>query len=566
MDAPLILYAKVRCGAVKQQYGTSHRAFLCAALTIFGAIVLRQIGFRVEAPLDLFCSLLRSCLYIGLFSLWGVSVRRRMIQPQVRRYLTAIAALMVFWMTARTIRHLFVENPWALRKLWYLYYLPMLFIPFLAVLVALSLGKAEGFRLPKWTALFCLLPAALLLLVLTNDAHQLVFVFPADAPVWANDYRYATGYFFAVGWQMLCALTALVIILIKCRVPNSRRFFLLPFVPVLLAVLYGVLYVLQVPWLRFIAGDVTVVFCLFFAAVLESCIQCGLIQTNTGYEALFAVGTIGAQITDGAYHTRYASSNARPLSQAVMQAAEQGSVSLDKDTLIKSSPISGGHVLWQEDIADMTALLERLEENRKTIAERNSLEEENYRTKVKINALREKNRLYDQLQEQTARQINLLDGLLNQYEGETDPEAARSLLAKIAVVGAYIKRRGNLLFIEEKAAVTDTAELTACLEESFTSLQFMDVECALDIPAGQRIPVKGAARVYDLFEAVMEAALEDLSSVWLKGRALEDAVLFYMEVESGQDLSPLGELADGCAWEDGVWRFTLRVGKAGDGA
>ncbi|MGM9564943.1 histidine kinase N-terminal 7TM domain-containing protein [Evtepia sp.] len=550
---------------MEQPNWKNHRAVLCAALIVLGAIVLRQIGARVDGLLDLFCNVLRSVLYIGLFTAWGISVRRRIIQPQERRYLTAIAGLMVFWITVRTIRYLLVVDPWVLRHLWYLYYLPMLFIPFLAVFVALSLGKPEHFRLPQWTALLYIPAAALVLLVLTNDLHQLVFAFPADAAVWEDDdYRYTVGYFLAVGWQILCALTALVTMLIKCRVPNSRKVFLLPFVPVLLALIYGVLYFFRVPWLKPIAGDMTVVFCLLFAAVLESCIQCGLIQTNTGYGKLFEIGTIGAQITDAAYHTRYASSNGMALSQDVMRAAEQGSVSLDKDTLLKSSRISGGHVLWQEDIADMTALLERLEENRKTIEDSNSLEEENYRTQAKINTLREKNRLYDQLQKQTASQIDLLDGLLNQYEAETDPEITRSLLAKIGVIGAYIKRRGNLIFIEEKAEVTDTAELSACLEESFTSLQFMDVECALAIPAGQTIPVRDAARVYDLFEAAMEAALEDLRSVWLKGRALERAVIFYMEVESETDLSPLAGLADSCVWEDGVWRFTLRVGKAGE--
>ena len=85
----------------------------------------------------------------------------------------------------------------------------------------------------------------------------------------------------------------------------------------------------------------------------------------------------------------------------------------------------------------------------------------------------------------------------------------------------------------------------------------------MDIPPGQTVPVRDAARFYDFFEAVMEAALDDLYSVWLKGRALEHAVIFHMEVESGADLSPLAARADACAWEDGVWRFTIRVGKAG---
>ena len=36
---------------------------------------------------------------------------------------------------------------------------------------------------------------------------------------------------------------------------------------------------------------------------------------------------------------------------------------LDSKTLLRSSEIDGGNVLWQEDISDLTALLEQLEEN-----------------------------------------------------------------------------------------------------------------------------------------------------------------------------------------------------------
>ena len=131
----------------------NHRAFFCAALAVMAAAALRQIGFRVEPPFDWLCPFFRSVIYIVLFAAWGISVRGRIIQAQARRYLTAISALMVFWMTARTIRHIIAEDLWVLRHLWYLYYLPMLFIPMLAVFVALSLGKPENYRLPDWTKL-----------------------------------------------------------------------------------------------------------------------------------------------------------------------------------------------------------------------------------------------------------------------------------------------------------------------------------------------------------------------------------------------------------------------------
>ena len=279
-----------------------HGALLCAFLAVAAAAVLRQIGFCVNEQLDQFFTILRAAIYIGLFVAWGISVRSRIIQPQVRRYLTAVSALMIFWMTVRSIRYSLEEALWVMRHLWYLYYLPMLFIPLLAVFIALSLGKPESFRLPKWTVLLYIPTAALLLLVLTNDLHQLVFRFPEDAVVWMNEYRYGIVYFPVVGWMVLCALTALVIMLVKCRVPNSRKVLVLPFVPVVLSVIYGALYIFQLPWLRLIAGDVTVVFCLLIAATLESCIQCCLIQSNTHYRELFDASTVGAQITDPEYH------------------------------------------------------------------------------------------------------------------------------------------------------------------------------------------------------------------------------------------------------------------------
>ena len=129
-----------------------HRALLCAALAILAAAVFRQVGFHVNVQLNRVFNTLRAAIYIGLFAQWGFSARNRIIQPQVRRYLTAVSALMIVWMTARSIRYSLEEALWLMRHLWYLYYLPMLFIPLLAVFIALSLGKPESFRLPNWTA------------------------------------------------------------------------------------------------------------------------------------------------------------------------------------------------------------------------------------------------------------------------------------------------------------------------------------------------------------------------------------------------------------------------------
>ncbi len=528
------------------------------------AAVLCAVAARVAAQRGI-CStlmgLVRTMLYIVLYLGWCVSLRRRVVQAQTRRYLTAIPLLMVFWFVVRSVKHFFVSDADAVRQLWYWYYFPMLFLPLLSVYVAMSLGRPENFRLRKWTALLHIPTALLVLLVVTNDWHQLVFVF-REGTVWSDQsgtYHYGIGYFLVFGWMIVCAVTAMTTLLVKCRF--SYRWKWLPAVILLCAVAYGILYATGVHWMQVVAGDITAAECFLVAAVWKSCVMSGLIPTNTGYDELFRIGGLRAQITDADDRVRYASADAPALPRETLRRAQEGPVFLDRNTLLKSSPIPGGHVLWVEDITAITALLEKLEENREAIAERNHLEMEDYTTRQKIGALREKNRLYDLLQEQTAHQIDRLDRILTRYDATEDPAVRRRLLAETAVIGAYVKRRGNLLFIGERSAVTDTAELALCLDESFANLELLGAECALDMP--MKVPIRGAdaVRVYDFFETAVESGMDTLRSVWLKARDLAETVAVCFEIECEADLSALTPRADSAACEDGVWRFTLHIRK-----
>lgn len=460
----------------------NYSIILCVILAILAAMVLRQI--EADALLNMFFRILRTSIYIGLFIAWGVSIHRRIVQSQVSRYLIAISALMVFWIIIRTIRYSLNDCIWLMRYLWYLYYLPLLFIPLLGVFIALSLGKAENFRLPKWTALFYISTVVLFLLVVTNDLHQHVFIFPADAIVWMNDYHHAIGYFLIIIWMILCAVTALVIMLTKFRNPISRKTLILPFIPVTVAVIYCALWALRVldifhlEWLKVIAGDMTVVFCLLFTAVLESCIQCGLIQSNTGYDELFMVSRLGAQITDKKNIVCLASLNAKTLTEEQKINAETHPVLADKNTLVRSQPIRFGHVLWQEGVAELTEAIEQIEENCRDLAEHNRIRQENLEMRKKILTLQEKNRVNDLLHGETAGQIDLIDRMLAQYDVEPDAGTRTRLLAGTAAVGAYIKRYGNLLLVSERTEAADVRDLSRCFEESFMNLELLGVEIA----------------------------------------------------------------------------------------
>ena len=86
----------------------------------------------------------------------------------------------------------------------------MLFVPVLAILISASIGKPEQARAPRWTLPLALFTAILVGMVLTNDLHQFIFTFPEGTAVFTDeDYSYGTGYYFVIGWEILCALAAL---------------------------------------------------------------------------------------------------------------------------------------------------------------------------------------------------------------------------------------------------------------------------------------------------------------------------------------------------------------------
>ena len=238
-----------------------HKTGFLVAGMVFSAIALRVLGkFGI---LIVPGGIARSLIYIALYIGWGISVSKRIIQVQVRHYLIAVSGLMVFWFVIRSMRYYFITDIGIARQLWYLYYLPMLFIPLFSLFVAISLGKPENARLSKTALLLLSIPTVLcLLLVLTNDLHQLVFSFP-EGEVWTDiNNGYTFGYYIVLGWEILCALAAFVIMIIKCRLSYRKKY--LPFLLLACSIVYAFIYVSGVEWMQLIGGDITAAQCLMF--------------------------------------------------------------------------------------------------------------------------------------------------------------------------------------------------------------------------------------------------------------------------------------------------------------
>ena len=92
------------------------RSYLITAVVVACAIAARVIS-KAGIAADTM-GLIRSVLYIGLYFVWGISIKKRVMQAQVQRYLTAIVGMMIFWFIVRTMKYFFVTDIDAKRQLW----------------------------------------------------------------------------------------------------------------------------------------------------------------------------------------------------------------------------------------------------------------------------------------------------------------------------------------------------------------------------------------------------------------------------------------------------------------
>ena len=503
---------------------------------------------------------LRSGLYVFLFSVWCYSLWIRIVQTQARRYLLAISVLMVLWILLRSIKYS-IENTDAERWLWYFYYFPMLFIPMLSVFVSRSLGKGEDFRLPRWTKILYLPTLLLLLLVLTNDLHQQVFSFPSGV-LSDRAYRYEGGYFFVLGWEALCAGFALLSMVKNCRIPRSRRIRWLPLVPLALSLAYAYAYVKKVHWVWVLAGDMTVSQCLIFASILECCIQCGLIQSNLGYDELFEATSLPVQITDPAFCSQYVSAAMQEaLPQSELRQMQQDTVHLDDDTLLKRHKLRRGWVFWKEDISALNQIRKELELTRDELRDIGDVLAAENAQHARWLRLTEENRLYDMMETQTARQIAMLRDLLAELQKTEDSGRARHLLGQVIIIGTYIKRRSNLIFVGVQRGAISVQELLLCLNESSENISVYGADCKAIVKGEGQLTVEQATQVYDLFEAVVETELESLRALLISievGKWVEVALC----VSAAEPLCGLRARFPDLEWEqdeDGLQYVTRKL-------
>ena len=494
---------------------------------------------------------------MGMYYAWGRIVCHGIIQKVTRRCIGGVSVLLVFWIAVSMCKHLvFVDNVAVVRYLWYAYYIPQILIAVLGLNIAIMGGGGENVRLGKGGMFLFGIGAALILLVLTNDWHQIVFSFPEGVP-WTNaSCTHEIGYYLIMALIALCGIAISAIMVHKCRIPRRKKFTPLPFLCVFFMIIYGIMYFVDGSFVRKYLNDMTTYGCLMVAVLFELVIESGLFQTNITYENLFQSAAITVQLADCEHQVHYTSEGARAVPKEMLVKADIAPVMLEQSVRLSGAAIRGGHIYWQENVSELLSVQKDLEITREELCDTGDVLKAEAEQKAYRLHLEEENRLYDLVEKQTESQVAILRKLTTQLRQTEDLDEAKCLLGKIVIVGTYIKRRSDLILVSGQKQSIRKEELLLGIREFTENLKLYGVECAVQILNCERFLMETAGTVYDIFEAVIEKGIGTISAILLCLEVQGNNLLFTVCTDCSEDLTILREAFPKITVrqdEDGLW-------------
>ena len=490
-------------------------AFFC--ILLLAAVILGPVPREV-----IHIHNIHSIIYMIIIVGWIMTLRLRIIQDDIRRFLCISAGFMLGLFMLRICRFsYFSDIDFFSVHLWYAYYIPMTAVPTLAFLTAMRIGKSasgdKNREIKNLTVIVIVLEILLSIAIMTNSLHQHMFILHDN-----QGDKYDRGWLYTVvfAWMLIMGISAFVTIIEKCRISAVRKKWYIPigfisFGLVLLAVylicggapkVFGIkIYHLQEA------------FCFMFITGFESMIRIGLIPSNSGYGKLMEIIPADAEIQNLKGETIYSSSFKADDSSKTYRSRKE--------------PIFGGYIVWKEDITEITKLNRELEDTAEILEDENELLRHENKVRSERIGYETRNRLYDLIAGKTRKQAEEVYEIVTGYRAQIKEE-----LKKVVVLSAYIKRMGNLMLLESENHTIKTGELELAIRESFEYLSLSGKNCFLNQTHEKQIPAEVAITCYELFETILEASWPDFYSI---GVTIDCDRGFSMKIEIDTENTPI---------------------------
>lgn len=484
------------------------------SLRSWGPSVVPVVPYPHESPLGTSALMV---VALPLLSLWGISVSHRCADAVVRRRLLLIDILLVTWNIDALVKYTAVSDA-VVELCWYLYYIPIVYLPLLLVLAALRVSGLEGC---PWAIIVrrgaVLVGAALFSAVATNGLHGLAFVFDRLDPAWDVNYAYGPVYAAVHVWTAVMLLAFLALIVIHAR-KALRRVVLLVALVFVLGIAYSLLYALRVP-LAYLTN-----YCLLYTSisviVVEASLDLGLLPSYRGVARLFEDLPLDIKILSPEGATAFASRSATPLTERAWRAlaglelprGRMTSFRLPLHLVCHAFGIPGGMAVLTEDIAELDDLRRALDLRREDLERHNRAIERARGVREELLARRIERDLVADVEPLLSESVDLMHDILSSLPDagdETSRERRRRRLVLVKLLVAYCKRRGALALAGDGVDPLGAEHLHLLLDEIVADVRSAGMVCAMSVDVSGNLSNACMGQLYDCIHDLLMLVSKD---------------------------------------------------------
>ena len=454
-------------------------------------------------------------LFAIFFTMWTIRLYYKLYDNKTRRYILFIGILIVFWMLIRIIRGVTIDINIE-RICWYLYYLPLIFIPTLFYVCSNSLLS----KMNKTRKIFIyLISSILLILVLTNDFHELVFKFN-NGIYFHNDYNHYVGYYLIFIWIFYLFGGGMIKLAInRLKIKKDLKVFL-PLIVLLLGLIYTYLYILDVPYIR--ETNMSIVNTVLICLGIELAFYLDLIPNNKKYIQKFFNSNLDMAIISLDGKTKYTTCSFKVIPNFILDDIKNNKVKQiyqKKNIVYDIKENKDSYVILRKDLTNIFKLKEEMLKQQKELLKQQEsmkLEEKTKRELYEIKIRKDTiNRVEKKLEEKRleAKKILMKDDIKRQD------------LEKVKRIIIYSKKKSMLIISEMNNEIYNEESIKILLNELIVGMSSLNIEGLVVVK--NKMNIKGRIMsylydiVYELIEnsknnAVMIYVFSDNNMIYLK--------------------------------------------------
>lgn len=387
---------------------------------------------------------------------------------------------------------------------WYLLYIPLLFIPAMWFITNNQIYiKNKTYK--KVVAIISLAISLLLfMLVLTNDFHEFVFVFPEGSTgSHPSDYRYNFGYFIIYAFIFVEILTTIVLFYVFSVKKTTIKQKILPSVVILLVLVYSILYVvidIPVPYL----SDMTLVYTILGTVLVYISLKCGLVKNSGAYFEFFETCNVPLAIVNEKQDIEY-------------QNKQYRKQKANSNMLLEKQKLNSGTLLVLDDVEKLKSLQKELKTENEKLEFINKILENKKEILQKEKQIKQHALLLDKVEKQIKNKKNVLEKLLNNLPEtiiDENKNQTKETLNEIKIIVGYLKRKTSLILLAEQKQEITKDELKLLFNESFNDLKWLNINGGIGLDE-KPIPISIANKFYDIYNELLTKIKKENLDMWL---------------------------------------------------